>query len=219
MTATAAAGHDTADREPAAVPATEPRVEWRRQVLHLATAILAPLVWAPEPLGTTLLALGTVTAGAIDVARLRSPRRARRIDTLLPDVFRPDEARRLSGATLLLVGATVTSALFPPRAALAGFLCLAVGDAVAALAGQLGHRRRARRGGRPGGGKTLAGSLACGLVCAGLIAAVVGPRPLTVLLGSAVAALVERATPGRWDNLTLPVAVAAVVQATASAAV
>ena len=60
--------------------------------------------------------------------------------------------------------------------------------------------------------KTVAGTLGCFAVSMLMILLVMGPRPVIVILGGLGAALMERWTPGRWDNLTLPLATAGIVQ-------
>jgi len=44
-----------------------------------------------------------------------------------------------------------------------------------------------------------------------MILLVVGPQPLVIVLGGTTAALMERWTHGRWDNLTMPLATAGIV--------
>jgi dolichol kinase len=213
-------------------PAANPAPEWRRKLLHLATAVFAPIVlYVPEPRATLLLGASCGLAAGLDLLRLRSPAVAQRFARALPGVFRSDEATRISGATLLLVGYTLTSALCGPRAAATGIVAAAVGDAAAALGGRGWRGRRASghgRGAADASGapperdtarkrKTLAGTVACALAAGAASTLVLGPAQGAVLAG-ATAAVAERITPRRWDNLTLPLAVAAVVEAALRAA-
>lgn len=188
-------------------------VEWRRQGLHLATAVLvAPVLWLSEPWPTAILAGMAAAVVTADLARLRSAVWAQRLAAIVPGVFRRTEAGRFSGASLLALGFTATSALFSSRPAAGGMICLAAGDAAAALAGQLYRRRPGARDAAAEDRKTAAGSAACAVVSTAMIGLLIGPRPAAVL-GGLVAAALERVTPGRWDNLSVPLGVALVLQA------
>ncbi len=126
----------------------------------------------------------------------------------MPGVFRPSEAGRLSGAFLLVVGYTATSAAYSARAAAAGILALAAGDAAAALVGRAWARRR----GREGRGRTFAGSLACFAATAGVVALVV-PGSGPVILGAALTATaLERWDPWGADNVLVPLGVGLAVE-------
>ena len=199
-------------------------VEWDRKGIHLSSTLLA--LWTfylGEPIATTGLALATVFVLAVDWARLGSRRWALWIYRKFPFVFRHDERHALSGASVMMIGCTLTSAAFPAGPATAGILCLTWGDSAAALVGQAWtHWRQARRLRRdPGyrapvvrrrGQKTVAGTTGCLLVSMIMVFVVMGPRWDLVLLGGLMAALVERVTHGRWDNLTMPLATAGVLQ-------
>jgi dolichol kinase len=185
------------------------RFEARRKIIHAATGIAA--VWVlllPEPVATGGLVVATLAVLALERARLRSARFADALDRALPGVFRPAERGRLSGAFLLVVGDTMASALFSARAAAAGILALAAGDAAAALVGRLW----ARRHGREGGGRTWAGSLACFVVTAGVVALVVPGSGAVVAVAALTAAGLERWDPWGADNVLVPVGVALVVE-------
>ena len=198
-------------------------LEWDRKGIHLLSTALA--VWTfyvSEPLASGGIVVATCFVLAVDLSRLRSRRWAVMIYRLLPFVFRRDERRSISGASIMMLGIAATSLLFPARPATAGILCLAWGDSAAALVGQFyKHWRYVRelRGASPQtapvvrrrGGKTTAGTLGCFVVSMLMILLVVGPQWSVVVAGGAVAALLERWTPGRWDNLTVPVGAATVV--------
>jgi dolichol kinase len=195
-------------------------VEWDRKGFHLTSTILAFWTfYVYEPQATVGLALATLFVLAVDRARLNLRRWGIWMYRTFPFVFRVDERHEISGASIMMIGATLTSALFPAGPATAGILCLAWGDSAAALVGQTYTQwrllRRLRRGRLPQlaavrkrRNKTLAGTLGCLVVSMIMIGLVIGPRPVIVGLGGLMAALMERWTPGRWDNLTMPLATA-----------
>jgi dolichol kinase len=100
-------------------------------------------------------------------------------------------------------------------AALAGIAALAFGDPAAALVGTRWGQRRYTRWGH---GRSVEGSLAFFLVAAAAIALVAalnpgGPGPLRAGVGCGVAgALAEAIAPSGFDNVAIPIAVAAVYQ-------
>lgn len=198
-------------------------VEWDRKGIHLSSTLLAFWTYLlSEPLATSGLALATVFVLAVDWARLGSRRWALWVYRRFPFVFRRDERHALSGASVMMLGVTLTSALFAPRPATAGILCLAWGDSAAALVGQSWtHWRYARKLRREPnrapvvmrrGRKTLAGTLGCLIVSMTMVLLAMGPDLRLVIAGGLAAALLERWTPGRWDNLTMPLATAGIIQ-------
>jgi dolichol kinase len=200
-------------------------VEWDRKGIHLVSTLLA--LWTfkmGEPWATGGLALATCGVLAVDFFRLRSRRWAIWCYRTFPFVFRGDERRTWTGASVMMIGATLTSALFPRAPATAGILCLTWGDSAAALVGQFyQHWRRCRRD-RDGAlreepavkhrrHKTWAGTL--GFVVSTLMnLIVIGPHWITAALAGVVAAAMERWTHGRWDNLTIPLGTASVIHYT-----
>jgi phytol kinase len=185
------------------------KLEGRRKLIHAATAVAAPWVLlVPEPAATLGLTAALVVVLGFEIGRFRSPRLAAAIDRALPGVVRTTEARRLSGAFLLVVGYTVASAAYGPTAAAAGILALAFGDAAAALAGQAWSHRRGRGAGR----RTHAGSLACLLTTAGAVAFVLPGSLLIVAAAALTATALERWDPWGMDNVLVPTGVGLVVE-------
>ena len=173
---------------------------YRRNAIHLATGLAAAWVLlVPPPWTLTGLLIMLTVPLLVDLWRWRGGQPA--IDRLLPGVFHEREPLGISGATLLAVGYLLAFLLFPPLAAAAGILALAVGDPAAAVAGRwYGHRRNLS-------GKTWVGSLACFLTCLPIIWLLPGLNLPAATAGAAMAALVERRA-GALDNLLIPVAVA-----------
>lgn len=126
-----------------------------------------------------------------------------------------DSPREARGLWTYPLAVALTYLLFweesPRPAILAGVAVLALADPAASLVGSRWGQRRIRMG----SGRTLEGSLVFLLVAAtatGLVASLAGggayPWRMGVGCGLAGAAA-EALTPGGWDNLTIPIAVAA----------
>ena len=139
---------------------------------------------------------------------------SRRSRSLLPGMAdTPEEAR---GLWTFPLGVTLAYLFFweegTRRAILAGLVALAFADPLAAIVGSRYGQRRLRGFGH---GRTLEGSLAFFLIAAvgaGIVAAGSGggafPWRMGVGCGLAGAAA-ESITPSGWDNVTIPLAVAA----------
>jgi dolichol kinase len=199
-------------------------VEWGRKAIHMSSSVLA--IWVllvDDPLCTIGLASATVFIIIVDFARLAAKRWALWVYRTFPLIFRRDERYTLSGGSVMMIGATITSFLFPAVPAAAGILCLSLGDSAAAVVGQAVSFRRQQLGLEKGDGsrapvvrkrgdKTWVGTSACFLVSMGVIAVVSDASLLLSVAGGVASASMERWTPGRWDNLTMPLATASVIQ-------
>ncbi len=186
----------------ARVAVAGPEEAWRRTV-HVASGALGPLA-AGLPPPVAALAFGglVATAGAAEVARLASPRVHAWLDRFAGVLFRPAEARRISGATTLAVGYALAWWLFPVGAAERAILVEALADPMAATVGS-------RAGGSAG--KTWAGTAACA-VTAALVLLLTRVPPLVAGTAAVAAAVAERAPWRGVDNITVPVLVAAVLR-------
>lgn len=217
------------DRQTTAAHKPPPRtwresVEWGRKAIHASSAILAAWVYfIDDPLCTIGLAAATVFIITVDFARLAAKRWALWCYRTFPLIFRRDERYTLSGGSVMMIGATITSFLFPSVPAAAGILCLSWGDSAAAVVGQAVSFRRQQLGLERGdtsrapvvrkrGNKTWVGTTACFVVSVAVIALVSDASLLLSVAGGVASASMERWTPGRWDNLTMPLATAAVIQ-------
>jgi dolichol kinase len=199
-------------------------VEWGRKAIHVCSSILAIWVLAvDEPTASLGLVAATLFVIGVDLARLRAKRWALWMYRSFPLIFRRDERQTLSGASVMMAGAAIASYLFPAGPAAAGILCLAWGDSAAAVVGQavsfqrqqLGLEAAARTSApvvAKRGNKTWVGTFACFAASALMIALVLRGHPYAVVLGGVAAAAMERWTPGRWDNLAIPLVTAGVVQ-------
>ncbi len=186
----------------ARVAVAGPEEAWRRTV-HVASGALGPLV-AQLPTAAASLALGALVAlaGAAEAARLASPRVHAWLDGIAGPLFRPAEARGVSGASTLALGYALAWWLFPVGAAERAILVEALADPMAATVG-------ARAGGSTG--KTWAGTAACA-VTAALVLLLTRVPPLVAGTAAVAAAVAERAPWRGADNVTVPVLVAAVLR-------
>jgi dolichol kinase len=189
--------------------ATTGRGETARKTLHIVlSAVAALVVWRTPPLtAATVLAAATAIALGIELVRRLSGTFGRAFQRRLGRLLRDEERVGLTGATTLSVGYTVAAVAVPGVPALAGILFAGFGDAVAAMVGKRFGRLRYR------GGKSLAGSLAFGMVVFLLAAAVPGLSVEGAALVAVAMSVVEAATLPVDDNLYLPLAGAAVVWA------
>ncbi|MDD5657397.1 MAG: hypothetical protein PHF00_09115 [Elusimicrobia bacterium] len=153
--------------------------------------------------------LALVTIG--ELVRLRFERCSRLVFAVFGGMIREPERREFSSIFYGAAGAWVVVWLAGERPNVAGaaFVCLALGDAAAALAGKAWGRHRVL-----GGAKSVEGSLACFLVC--LAACLAFGAPPAAAAGGALAAAAAELMPTAPlcnDNLWLPVAAAAAMLA------
>lgn len=193
--------------------ATTIREEATRKSIHvLASIIAAAVVWSLPALQTaTIFAAATCVALAVEVARRTSGVFGRLFHRHLGHLLRTGEEARLTGATNLAIGYTVAVVAFPGVPALAGILVAGVADAVAAVVGKTAGRHRYR------GGKSVEGSFAFLLVVTPMSLLVPGLPTAAALALALVLTATEALTLPVDDNLYLPLATAAAVQATALA--
>jgi dolichol kinase len=175
-------------------------VSWVRKLIHLAMAVVpAAEWWVSYPLALALAGVILLASLAIESVRRWWPQVNQLLWWLLPTTFRAGEDRRVLGSTWFALAMLPTLLLFGPDVGGTAVLFLAWGDPAAEIVG--------RKWGRPGGGKSLAGSIGCLVVC--LVAAWVGVglgglNPWAALVGAVVATVIERWSPPPDDNLWMP---------------
>lgn len=176
------------------------RRELARKAIHLSsTAVPIALALGIER-HVALIVLGglALIAVAVEVVRATSSAIAVRFDTIFRPLLRPHESRHITGATWLLGSMFAAVLLLPREVAIAATWAAAVGDAAAALIGIRFGRRRS-----PRDGKSLEGSVAC------LVATLLGALLLarlgiaSALLASVAAAIAERLSWPRDDNIRI----------------
>jgi dolichol kinase len=179
--------------------------ELRRKLIHLGSAAFPLTYWATDQeFMLRVLVPLVIVALAAETLRRHRPGFHAFIDRWLGRVLRKAEARTLTGATCVTLGALLAIVLFSKPIAITVMLFLSISDALASLVGLRFGKVRFL-------GKTLAGSSAF-LVSAGAIALFMLPEaPLVALVGALVGTVVE-ALPLRIkhykldDNLTIPLA-------------
>ncbi len=192
------------------------KAEVLRKAIHLLALVL-PL--AMVLLGKTealyLLVPTTALALSGDVLRVRSAWFARLVARIFGFLMRPEEqppvggSIKLTGATWVLLSATLLTVVFPVRIAAPVFAMFMLSDAAAALVG--------RRYGRTHWGespRTLEGSLAFLLVGLGVMALVAPYAGIVFWTGamSVVVATLAEVPAGPFnDNLRVPMVAATVI--------
>ncbi len=182
-------------------PRTAPPV-WRR-LFHLIAGSSIPIAGIFVASSHMIIALAALSAAALalDLARFRVEWLNRHFLHWLAPLLKGSETNRITGATYLVIAALAVFGLFDSTIAVASLLFLSLGDPAAALVGRAMPGPRIQ-GKSPGG---TAAFLAVSLAVVGLLVAVgVVEYHWVLLVGAAVAALVELASLPPDDNLTVP---------------
>ena len=175
---------------------------WRR-LFHLIAGSSIPIagIIVVSPHMVMVLAALSGSALALDLVRFRLGWLNRYFLRWLAPLLKGSEERRITGATYLLIAALAVFWLFDSTIAVASLLFLSLGDPAAALVGRPMPGPRIW-GKSPGG---TAAFLAVSLAVVGVLAATgVIEYHWGLLVGAAVAALVELASLPPDDNLTVP---------------
>jgi len=175
-----------------------------RAFVHVTVGLGISIAAFTLPHAWTLFLVGTATFVflSIDLVRLRWAWAGDLFLRVFAPYLRDYEAQRLTGASYLLVAATVTIAAFPRDVAVLAISLLAVGDPLARVVRERFGRRRFF-------GKTVEGFLAClaGGAAAGIVWHYVGLdlQAGTIIMGVVVASLVQSLPLPVDDNLSMPV--------------
>ncbi len=170
-----------------------------RRVIHASTGLIIVVSEMDPWVFRSVVWVAAVVFLAFDVFRINNAVLHDWISKRLP-VFREREHQRISGASFLWLGYSIT-VLFPAPAVAVGILAAALADPAASLAGSMWGR---------GPGKSIAGSAAC-FVVIGVGALAVGVDPRMALLGAVFGTLIERFSGQIDDNLVLGPGVAATI--------
>jgi dolichol kinase len=177
------------------------RVSLARKLIHLAMTVIPAVGWLVSyPWALALAGLFLLASLLIEALRRWMPWANRILWQLLPTTFRSWEDRRALGSTWFALGMFGALLLFGRDVGGTAILFQAWGDPAAEFVG--------RRWGRPRGGKTLAGSLGCLVVCllVGSVGVGLGGLSLwAVLAGAVTATAVERWSPPPDDNVWMPI--------------
>ena len=190
---------------------------WKRRAFHLCAALAIPVValaFGYKP-AVYFAAVAAATLAAGEAVRLIVPAVNVRILALLGAFFKPREKRSPTAATYLALASLLVLFLFGREIAALALLFTALGDPAAGIVGTRYGRLRIRVLGRRLGGKSVEGTLAFfaagTAVALGLWAAGVYGTLWPALAGAAGAALVEFLPIPVEDNVTVPLASAAVM--------
>lgn len=203
-------------RPPVATIEGEYRIELIRKAIHLCS-ISIPVIYMYLPRSTALAISIPVTIAflAVDIARYTH----RPVELWFYRTFgwllRKHESdrtrKRLNGATYVLIASTLCIAIFPKLVAVTSIAVLIIADITSALVGRRYGRHRFL-------GKTLEGSAA--FFVSALIVVLVTPKSeyavgeyLVGLLAAAGGTVVEALPVRLDDNITVPLAVGAILWA------
>jgi dolichol kinase len=197
-------GNPTADIDPL-VARTSGAQPWRR-IFHATSGVaVAAILALLEPSRRLAVEVGVAALAVqllLDWARLRIPSANALFFRAFRHLASPREARGVASSTWFTLGIVMTVAFFPRPAAVSGILVLALADPTA---GYLG-----RRYGRiPWLGGTLEGTLVFAAVCFAVLFYRHGP--LVAVVSSLLLPLVERRSWPLDDNVSVPLASAALV--------
>lgn len=179
------------------------RRESARRLVHLASGLVGVLaIRFPEGYGTLFVAAIFAAALLLEAARLLLPAGRNVVTAAAGSLYRPAEARRVSGATLLTGAYLAVWLVFPAAVAARAITVAAVADPAAAAVGS-------RFSGTPGR-KSPIGSAAA--LAAAFAVLLLWPTALpAAAMAAAAAALAERVPGNGADNVAVPVATALVL--------
>jgi len=190
------------------------RTELVRKAIHLCSLSI-PLVYffVSDATALSVLAPLTILSLLIDVARFYHPSTSQLYYRVFGWLLRTHEAdhdrKRLTGATYVLLSATLCILIFPKIIVITAFSILIISDTVAALVGMRYGRHRFLR-------KSLEGALAFFL--SALIVVGVTPKaaylPIEYLigfLGALAGTFVEALSIAVDDNLSIPLSIGALM--------
>ena len=176
-----------------------------RRAFHVAAGSTVPIagIFLPESAMVAGLAVLSVGGLGMEMARFKVEWLNQWLVRWFAPLLKADEDRRITGATYMVVAGLIVFLLFDTAVAVAAMLFLSLGDPAAALVGR-------RMPGPRLFGKSPVGTAAFLMVSLAVVAVLVGsdrfPYHWGLLVGAAVAALVELAPVPADDNLTIPLA-------------
>ncbi len=183
-----------------------------RKILHVLIAFLPLIAWHSRPLAFILLLSGIMLYGTVEALRNRWNGNLhslpyRLITAISIYTSRPGEVESFIKAPLTLAGgAGLALLLFPGKASTAGILVLAFADTAATLVGKIWYRKRDLFRSR----KSLPGTVACLIVSFSIVMLVLND-PVIALAAALTATVCEMVTLRDFDNLLIPMGVAAVI--------
>ena len=182
-------------------PRPQPRI-WRR-LFHIVAGSTIPIVGILAPEREFLIGLAVVAAGAVllDLSRFSLGPLNRLYLRWMAPLLKSDEDARLTGATHMLIAATLVFWLFGREVGVPVMFFLSLGDPVAAIVGRRAPGPRIMDKSPVG---TAAFAATGAAVAALLIATGAIGHHWGLWAGAAIAALVELPGIPPDDNLTIP---------------
>lgn len=188
--------------------------ELARKAIHLCSLSI-PIVYyyIPQTTALAILIPLTLIAAGSDYARFRFPAFGTFYSTYLGWLLRSHERdhdqKRFNGATYVLLSAVLCVLLFPKVITITAFAILIISDTLAALVGRKYGRRRFLS-------KSLEGAAA--FLLSALVVVAFTPKILYLpgeyiigVIGALVGTVVESASIAIDDNLSIPLAIGAVM--------
>lgn len=180
-----------------------PKNEIFRKIIHILSSVV-PLsyLWLVKDKDTMLLILVALSITALVVEFLRNQTNffSKYFNILFDFMLREKESNgKWTGATWLLLGWTITVAMFEMPIAVSALLFLSIGDSFAALAGKIYPKGKI-------GDKTFSGTIV-GLVFCLIAVTTINQTllPVVILFGAIAAMGIELIPSKINDNLTIPV--------------
>jgi dolichol kinase len=193
------------------------RSEWQRKMIHMCSiSIPIMYIWLTRETMLWIFVPLTVVAFVMEVLRTRVPAVEGFIRKYFGAMLRPHERAggkaKISGATYVILSASLCALIFPKVVMIAGFAVLIVSDTASALFGRRFGRHRFLE-------KSVEGSSAFVVTAIMVVlgvAAIYGAPVSFILIGivaSFIAAVAEAMSYGVNidDNLTIPLAFGAVM--------
>jgi dolichol kinase len=180
------------------------RHEFLRKALHLSVGLfpVAYAIGAPRRVLEAVLALMSALALLIELVRRLDASIGARVNGAFGAFMREHERTSITGATWLSLSCLGAVFLLSREAAIAALWCVTVGDPAAAIAGLWWTARRRPHPDKQGG-KTIAGTLACGTVSFAGVWMLAGYPPAAAAIIAAAGAAAEAAPWSLDDNLSV----------------
>lgn len=174
-----------------------------RYLWHLLGGLLLPLIYYFTDKIISLIIFGTffIFFFLADFLRLCYPRLNEWVFKYLRVIAREEEKNKFSGNPYYILGAFLSVLLFEKGIAIASLCFLACGDLMASIIGKRYGKIKIKEKSLEGG---LGFFLACLLISIVLLVLRLNLSFGILLIGALTASIVELFSPGRKDNLTVP---------------
>lgn len=174
-----------------------------RCLWHLLGGLLLPTIYYLTNKKISLIVFGAffIFFFLVDLLRLYNSRLNEWVFRHLGMIIKEEERDRFSGNPYYISGAFLSVLLFEKGIAIASLCFVACGDLAASLVGKRRGRIKVKKKSLEGG---LGSLLACLLIGIVLLVLKLNLSFGILLIGALTASIVELFSPGRKDNLTIP---------------